>query len=224
MPDPNQIIKLKALHTPCETYNCMKKAGYAIGRPDGPMQLWSYYCPDCMKNVVASIPAELMPDVQPDQVTLVKGYVAMAPDLAQQIADQLPEGEIKDCLLQGIERAAESVQDGVKVMVGQPLPVGTGAMMDMFETFWANASEADKTVMVEKLFAILDIEPEGNSNPQYHGESIADKIQPLQEGQTPAPKKTYTCKACGKEGFDSPGAVGRHAKNECPAKKAGEAK
>lgn len=230
MPDPQQIMKLKALHTPCETYNCMKKAGYAIGRPDGPMQLWSYFCPDCMRSIIESIPAELMPETE-DQLTLVKGYVAMAPDLAQQIADQLPEGEIKGCLLQGIEWAAESVQEGVEVKVGQPLPADTGAMMDLFETFWSNASEADKTVMIEKLFAILDI-PEDTEPTPATQEDLAAAREDITgatdtakgtEQPDPAPKKTYTCKHCGQDGFTSPGDVGRHARN-CPAKKAGDGK
>lgn len=62
MPEPQQIMKLRPIFKTCDTYNCLKKAAYAIGRPDGPMQLWSYFCEDCMRSIVASVPEELRPE------------------------------------------------------------------------------------------------------------------------------------------------------------------
>ena len=69
MPDKQQIIKT-SLFASCETYNCQHKVAWAIGRPDGPRQLWDYYCDQCMRDIVASIPAELMPE--PDKTYICK--------------------------------------------------------------------------------------------------------------------------------------------------------
>lgn len=62
MPEPQQIIKINSLFSHCDTYNCRKKVSYAIGRPDGPREIWSYFCEDCMKSIAASIPEELLPE------------------------------------------------------------------------------------------------------------------------------------------------------------------
>jgi len=61
MPEKQQIIRV-SLPVSCETYNCFKKVQWAIGRPDGPRELWNYYCDDCMRDVVSNIPAELLPE------------------------------------------------------------------------------------------------------------------------------------------------------------------
>ena len=58
----SQIIKYPA-HATCETYGCRKKVIWAVGRPDGPKQLWKFYCDDCIRDVIASIPPELLPDI-----------------------------------------------------------------------------------------------------------------------------------------------------------------
>jgi len=60
MPEKQQIMSV-SLPVSCETYNCFKKVQWAIGRPDGPRELWNYYCDDCMRDVVSNIPAELLP-------------------------------------------------------------------------------------------------------------------------------------------------------------------
>jgi hypothetical protein len=60
MPEKQQIIKT-SLPVSCETYNCYKKVQWAIGRPDGPRELWDYYCDSCIRDIVASIPEELLP-------------------------------------------------------------------------------------------------------------------------------------------------------------------
>lgn len=56
-----QIIKT-SVSVSCETYNCHKKVSYAIGRPDGPPQLWRYLCEDCTKDMLSCIPEELQPE------------------------------------------------------------------------------------------------------------------------------------------------------------------
>jgi DNA-directed RNA polymerase subunit RPC12/RpoP len=61
MKSKQQIIPV-GVSASCETYGCYKKATWAIGRPDAPRALWSYYCSQCMKDIVSNIPAELLPD------------------------------------------------------------------------------------------------------------------------------------------------------------------
>ncbi|HBC94466.1 MAG TPA: hypothetical protein DCZ10_16590 [Pelotomaculum sp.] len=61
MPEKCQIIKTNVFAS-CETYNCLKRISWAIGRPDGPPQLHHYYCDDCMRDILASVPEELRPE------------------------------------------------------------------------------------------------------------------------------------------------------------------
>lgn len=68
MKSPQQIMKIEQLWGTCETYNCLKKISYAIGRPDAPRQLWSYFCADCIRDIVASAPKELLPVVENTEV------------------------------------------------------------------------------------------------------------------------------------------------------------
>ena len=60
MPSKQQIMPV-SLMVACETYNCHKKTTWAIGREDGPRELWNYYCDQCMRDVVTNIPAGLLP-------------------------------------------------------------------------------------------------------------------------------------------------------------------
>ena len=57
MPSKQQIMPVQVAAA-CETYNCYKKAAWAIGRPDGPRQLWHYHCDQCMRDI-ESAPEEL---------------------------------------------------------------------------------------------------------------------------------------------------------------------
>jgi hypothetical protein len=61
MPEKCQIIKTSVFAS-CETYNCQKKVAWAIGRPDGPIQLHKFYCDQCIRDIVASVPYELLPE------------------------------------------------------------------------------------------------------------------------------------------------------------------
>jgi len=74
MPSKQQIMPVQVAAA-CETYNCHKKAAWAIGRPDGPRQLWHYHCDQCMLDVVESAPEELRPVEPPiDPEKLVEAF------------------------------------------------------------------------------------------------------------------------------------------------------
>jgi hypothetical protein len=60
MAEKCQIIP-KTVFASCETYNCLKPVAWAIGRPDGPPQKLVYFCDQCVRDMVGSIPAELLP-------------------------------------------------------------------------------------------------------------------------------------------------------------------
>lgn len=60
MPEKAQIIPITVFAS-CETYNCPKKIAWGIGRPDA-REFMNYYCDGCMKDIVASIPPELLPE------------------------------------------------------------------------------------------------------------------------------------------------------------------
>lgn len=74
MAEKCQIIKT-TVAVSCETYNCYKKVSYAIGRPDGPPQLWRYLCEDCTRDMLSCIPEELRPEPEPDLSALQAGLV-----------------------------------------------------------------------------------------------------------------------------------------------------
>ena len=71
MAEKQQIIPV-SLAVSCETYNCLKKVSWAIGRPDGPRNLWSYYCDNCMRDIVASTPAELLLVKSSDLIAVIR--------------------------------------------------------------------------------------------------------------------------------------------------------
>ena len=111
MPEKQQIIPVQVAAS-CETYNCLKKAKWAIGRPDGPRQLWHYHCDQCMRDIVANIPTELIP-VQPEQddVSVVNGYIALTLDCAVEVAEALPDGELKAQLIDEINATLDAVEE-----------------------------------------------------------------------------------------------------------------
>lgn len=96
MPEKCQIIKTNVFAS-CETYNCLKRIAWAIGRPDGPAQLRNYYCDDCMRDIIASAPEELMPELEsPPEVGLCSnGFVGLNYDRAKQLLEFLPDNEFK---------------------------------------------------------------------------------------------------------------------------------
>ena len=61
MAEKCQIIP-KTVFASCETYNCLKPVAWAIGRPDGPVQLQKYYCDQCIRDMLSNLPAELQPE------------------------------------------------------------------------------------------------------------------------------------------------------------------
>jgi len=74
MAEKCQIIP-KTVFASCETYNCLKPVAWAIGRPDGPIQKMVFFCDQCMRDMVGSIPEELRPEPEPDLSALQAGLV-----------------------------------------------------------------------------------------------------------------------------------------------------
>lgn len=86
-------------------------------------------------------------------------------------------------------------------------------LIEAFEEFWDNATDDQKTVMLEEMMEIMGIElDESEEEPGEGAEQPSEGV--------PEPKK-YTCQHCG-EPFDTPQKLGNHVRN-CPAK-AGDGK
>lgn len=53
---------------PCDSFNCLNRAVYFIGKPEGPANICHRLCQDCAESVVRSTPGELkhaLPPMQP---------------------------------------------------------------------------------------------------------------------------------------------------------------
>jgi len=121
-----QQIMPSNLAVSCETYGCYKKVAWAIGRPDGPRELWHYHCDQCARDIVENIPAELLPPAPvfdvPAALELIKqelttetdACVPMIEELmdiltekgfleAEVIADDEPDGNLPTCQYCGKE-------------------------------------------------------------------------------------------------------------------------
>ena len=58
-PQP-KLFKINTV-TYCQTFNCRKKAVYAIGTEGSPLQACHPLCAECAKSIIANVPEELLP-------------------------------------------------------------------------------------------------------------------------------------------------------------------
>ena len=56
---------------PCDSFNCLNRAVYFIGKPEGPANICHRLCRACAESVVRSIPEELK-----HAIVLQEGFVA----------------------------------------------------------------------------------------------------------------------------------------------------
>ena len=52
---------------PCDSFNCLNRAVYFIGKPEGPANICHRLCRSCAESVVRSIPAELKHAIVPPE-------------------------------------------------------------------------------------------------------------------------------------------------------------
>ena len=111
MPEKQQIMKI-SLPVSCETYNCRKKVAWAIGRPDGPRQLWNYYCDDCIRDVLDNIPPELLPTTEIDNIEAKRDlFFVILEDLLQVNDDEFQDTLLEDIVMAlGIDLEADETE------------------------------------------------------------------------------------------------------------------
>lgn len=83
----------------CENFNCRNRAAYSIGKKDGPMSLHLNLCPDCVSQLIKSIPGELLSMVSGPSEEELKARVDLEVSLKlQEVRDQVLE-EVRQTLL-----------------------------------------------------------------------------------------------------------------------------
>jgi hypothetical protein len=110
MAEKCQIIP-KTVFASCETYNCLKPVAWAIGRPDGPVQKMVFFCDQCMRDMVLNIPDGLADCLPIMGIGIIDGYVALSCNRAKEVAEALPDGDIKVLFEKIIAMVDEDVKE-----------------------------------------------------------------------------------------------------------------
>ena len=55
----------------CDSFNCLNRATYFVGKPDGPANICHRLCRECAESVIRSIPEELKHALPPEGMMLV---------------------------------------------------------------------------------------------------------------------------------------------------------
>lgn len=122
---------------PCDSFNCLSRAAYFIGKPEGPHNICHRLCPTCAESVVRSIPEELKRAFIPVEGTVLvtEEFLAQAEAAIKEVAgiellkDQLVAvGREQDLLLNHIaelEGQLAKLKEAGKVE-GQEKPADSG--------------------------------------------------------------------------------------------------
>lgn len=86
---PLKVIT-SSLQTFCEVHGCINRVKYAIGNPAAP-RTQLYICGKCMKDLIADLPKELLPNLGPEEVE------------PHEPANVSPQGKSYDCQYCGTE-------------------------------------------------------------------------------------------------------------------------
>lgn len=82
----------------CDIFCCRERAKYHIGRPDGPLNIVLRVCDKHMKEIVASMPAELLPQAQEPEAPISEVLPAeevQEPEVPAEVAETPDEEEEK---------------------------------------------------------------------------------------------------------------------------------